>query len=87
MKLTAPDLLALDIADEVIPEVVGGAHVDPARQAALLGDVLERQLAELSARRRSDARGVALCEVPAHRPLHIATRQPARSSLRSRDGP
>jgi acetyl-CoA carboxylase carboxyl transferase subunit alpha len=47
MKLTAPDLLALDIADEVIPEVVGGAHVDPARQAALLGDVLERQLAEL----------------------------------------
>jgi acetyl-CoA carboxylase carboxyl transferase subunit alpha len=48
MKLTAPDLLALDIADEVIPEVVGGAHVDPARQAALLGDVLERQMAELS---------------------------------------
>jgi acetyl-CoA carboxylase carboxyl transferase subunit alpha len=47
MKLTAPDLLALDVADEIVPEVVGGAHVDPARQAALLGDVLERQLAEL----------------------------------------
>lgn len=48
MKMTAPDLLALDIADEIVPEVVGGAHVDPARQAAVLGDVLERQLSELA---------------------------------------
>ena len=47
MKMTAPDLLALDVADEIIPEVVGGAHVDPARQAVLLGDVLERQLTKL----------------------------------------
>jgi acetyl-CoA carboxylase carboxyl transferase subunit alpha len=49
MKMTAPDLLALDVADEIVPEVVGGAHVDPAQQAAILGDVLERQLTELSA--------------------------------------
>jgi len=49
MKMTAPDLLALDVADEIVPEVVGGAHVDPARQAAIVGDVLERQLAELEA--------------------------------------
>ena len=48
MKLTAPDLLALDVADEIVPEVVGGAHVDPARQAVILGEVLERQLAELT---------------------------------------
>jgi acetyl-CoA carboxylase carboxyl transferase subunit alpha len=48
MKMTAPDLLALDVADEIVPEVTGGAHVDPARQAVLLGEVLERQLAELS---------------------------------------
>ena len=47
MKMTAPDLLAQDIADEIVPEVTGGAHVDPARQAELLGEVLERQLAEL----------------------------------------
>jgi len=33
--------------DEVIPEVKGGAHVDPAAQAAIVADVLERQLAEL----------------------------------------
>ncbi len=44
MKMTAPDLLGLDVVDEIVPEVPGGAHVDPARQAAILGDVLERQL-------------------------------------------
>jgi acetyl-CoA carboxylase carboxyl transferase subunit alpha len=48
MKLTAPDLLALDVADEIVPEVEGGAHVDPARQAEILGEVLERQLADIS---------------------------------------
>jgi acetyl-CoA carboxylase carboxyl transferase subunit alpha len=47
MKMTAPDLLALDIIDEIVPEVTGGAHVDPARQAAVLGDVLDRQLSTL----------------------------------------
>lgn len=47
MRLTAEDLLRLDVVDEVIPEVNGGAHVDPARQSILVGDVLERQLDEL----------------------------------------
>ena len=47
MRMTAADLLELAIVDEVIPEVTGGAHVDPVRQARLVGDVLERQLAEL----------------------------------------
>ena len=47
MKMTATDLLALDIIDEIVPEVTGGAHVDPTRQAAILGDVLDRQLATL----------------------------------------
>ena len=47
MRMTAPDLQQLDIVDEVIPEVSGGAHVDPERQAAIVGDVLERQLEEL----------------------------------------
>lgn len=47
MKMTAPDLLAQDVADEIVPEVTGGAHVDPARQAVMLGEVLERQLDEL----------------------------------------
>jgi acetyl-CoA carboxylase carboxyl transferase subunit alpha len=48
MKMTAPDLLTLDVADEIVPEVVGGAHVDPARQASILSEVLERQLDEVA---------------------------------------
>ena len=47
MKLTALDLKQFDIVDEIIPEVTGGAHVDTAEQARLVGDVIERQLAEL----------------------------------------
>jgi acetyl-CoA carboxylase carboxyl transferase subunit alpha len=47
MRVTSKDLYALDIVDEIIPEVNGGAHVDAARQAAIVGDVLERQLNEL----------------------------------------
>jgi len=47
MRVTAEDLLRFDVVDVVIPEVTGGAHVDPARQAGLVGDVLEGQLAEL----------------------------------------
>ena len=45
---TARDLLELHIIDEIVPEVHGGAHVDPARQAELIGDVLERQLDEFA---------------------------------------
>jgi acetyl-CoA carboxylase carboxyl transferase subunit alpha len=48
MKMTAEDLLALDVVDEIIPEVTGGAHVDAARQAERVADVLERQLDELA---------------------------------------
>ena len=47
MRVTAQDLIELDIVDEIVPEVTGGAHVDHARQAQILGDVLERQLREL----------------------------------------
>ncbi len=47
MKLTAPDLLELEIVDEVVPEPLGGAHADPERQTAILEDVLEGQLTEL----------------------------------------
>jgi len=48
MRLTAVDLARFDIVDEIIPEVTGGAHVDPAGQAQLLGEVLERQLDDLA---------------------------------------
>jgi acetyl-CoA carboxylase alpha subunit len=49
MRVTAPDLAELGVVDAIVPEVTGGAHVDPARQAELLGALLERQLDELAA--------------------------------------
>jgi acetyl-CoA carboxylase carboxyl transferase subunit alpha len=72
MKMTAPDLAALDIVDEVIPEVTGGAHVDAAGQAALVGDLLERQLEELEgltadqlvAQRHERFRQLGRCTIP-----------------------
>ncbi len=49
MKLTAQDLAELGVVDEIVPEIVGGAHADPVAQAEVLGDVLARQLEELDA--------------------------------------
>ncbi len=48
LKLSAPDLLALGIADEVVAEPPGGAHLDPPRAARELGRALERHLARLA---------------------------------------
>jgi acetyl-CoA carboxylase carboxyl transferase subunit alpha len=49
LKITAPDLLALQIIDEIVPEPVGGAHLDPKAAAALVDVALARALAELQA--------------------------------------
>jgi acetyl-CoA carboxylase carboxyl transferase subunit alpha len=49
LKITAPDLLALGIIDEIVNEPVGGAHTDPAQATALLDIALSRALAEVSA--------------------------------------
>jgi acetyl-CoA carboxylase carboxyl transferase subunit alpha len=49
LKLTAPDLMALELIDEIVPEPPGGAHADPDGTAAALGAALERHLAELAA--------------------------------------
>src|SRR6188508_1346758 len=49
LKITAPDLLALGIIDEIVLEPVGGAHTDPAQAAALVDIALSRALAEVSA--------------------------------------
>jgi acetyl-CoA carboxylase carboxyl transferase subunit alpha len=48
LKLSAPDLLRLGVADEVVPEPLGGAHQDPPRAARELGRSIERQLVRLS---------------------------------------
>lgn len=47
MKLTAADLLELEIIDEVIPEPVGGAHRDYHGAAATLKKAILRHLTEL----------------------------------------
>jgi len=48
MKITAKDLKDFGIVDEIVAEPEGGAHTDHEAAARLLGDVLDRQLAELT---------------------------------------
>ena len=48
LKLTAPDVLAAGIIDEIVPEPVGGAQTDPVAAAALVDAVLARVLHETS---------------------------------------
>ena len=47
LRITAKDLLELGLVDEVIPEPLGGAHVDPATATANLKTALVRNLNEL----------------------------------------
>jgi acetyl-CoA carboxylase carboxyl transferase subunit alpha len=47
MKLTAADLLQLEVIDEVIPEPAGGAHRDYDEAAASLKQAIIRHLTEL----------------------------------------
>jgi acetyl-CoA carboxylase carboxyl transferase subunit alpha len=47
LKLTAADLQALGVVDEVIPEPPGGAHTDPDAAVAAVRDALSRHLAAL----------------------------------------
>lgn len=47
LRITADDLLKLKVVDEVVKEPLGGAHRDPKRAIADLGDALDRHLREL----------------------------------------
>ena len=47
MKITAQDLKGLGVIDTIVPEPLGGAHRDPARAIASLGDAIEGALGEL----------------------------------------
>jgi acetyl-CoA carboxylase carboxyl transferase subunit alpha len=49
MKITAQELHALGVVEEVIPEPPGGAHRDPALAARYVGEALKRHLEELLA--------------------------------------
>jgi acetyl-CoA carboxylase carboxyl transferase subunit alpha len=47
MRLTAQDLKKLGLIDEIIPEPLGGAHREPERALAALGDAIATALAPL----------------------------------------
>ncbi len=47
MKITAQDLIDLNIIDAIIPEPIGGAHRAPEKAIDAAGDVIERALREL----------------------------------------
>lgn len=47
MKITAPDLKEIGIIDEIIPEVLGGAHRDHKAQSLFLNEVIRNSLKEL----------------------------------------
>ncbi|MEO7002531.1 MAG: acetyl-CoA carboxylase carboxyltransferase subunit alpha [Ktedonobacterales bacterium] len=49
MKITAPDLLQLEMIEEIIPEPLGGAHHDHAATAEAVKAALLRHLCELRA--------------------------------------
>ena len=49
LKLTAPDLLAAGLIDEIVPEPVGGAHTDVDAAARTVDEVLGRMLGEVEA--------------------------------------
>lgn len=47
MKITAPDLLKMEIIDDIIPEVLGGGHRDPKQQAKNMKAILVNALSDL----------------------------------------
>ena len=54
LKLTAQDLLKMEIIDEIIPEPLGGAHRDPQKTAKNLKEPILENLKELKAIDRED---------------------------------
>ncbi|NWF99979.1 MAG: acetyl-CoA carboxylase carboxyltransferase subunit alpha [Thermoanaerobaculaceae bacterium] len=54
LRLTARDLLKLGVIDEIVPEPLGGAHMDPALAIRSVGSALRRALGELRRWRRTE---------------------------------
>ncbi|MEK6683194.1 MAG: acetyl-CoA carboxylase carboxyltransferase subunit alpha [Nitrospirota bacterium] len=54
LKMTAQDLLALGVIDEIVPEPVGGAHKDPPQAAEILEKAIENQLVKLDGLKTDD---------------------------------
>jgi acetyl-CoA carboxylase carboxyl transferase subunit alpha len=54
LKITAPDLLALGLIDEIVKEPVGGAHLDHDAAARLVDAAIARHLQEVGAMTSAD---------------------------------
>ena len=56
LKLTAEDLLALNVIDRVVPEPLGAAHRQPTAAIRALGDEIEKTLVRLIAEQSGSRR-------------------------------
>jgi len=54
MKISAEDLKALGVIDDIVPEPLGGAHRDPALACERLGDAIEDALRDLDGLTREE---------------------------------
>ena len=50
MKVTAQDLLALNVIERIVPEPTGGAHRDPPAMARALSEAIGSELAKMATR-------------------------------------
>lgn len=58
MKVTAQDLLALNVIDRVVPEPVGGAHRDPQAAAESLAEAVGNELDQLGGKSAGELRRI-----------------------------
>jgi acetyl-CoA carboxylase carboxyl transferase subunit alpha len=54
LRLTAADLVRLGVVDEIIPEPLGGAHMEPALAIRNVGNAIHKALLELRRVKRAD---------------------------------
>jgi acetyl-CoA carboxylase carboxyl transferase subunit alpha len=54
LRLTAQDLLRLGVIDEIIPEPLGGAHLDPALAVRNVGSAIRRAISDLRRIKKTD---------------------------------
>lgn len=57
LRLTAQDLLRMGIIDEIVPEPLGGAHMEPALAIRTVGGAIRKALLDLRRIKRSDLVG------------------------------
>jgi acetyl-CoA carboxylase carboxyl transferase subunit alpha len=62
LRLTAADLVRLNVIDEVLPEPPGGAHEDAATSAATLREAIVRHLTELDRLDSAELRRMRHCK-------------------------